>query len=169
MNGSGCRADTVAVALSSDKAAFTVMYSAYLAQAGSGARNQDQRRTCSLTVRLDVPPTLRYAITAVDYRGFAHLEPGASATLAARYHFQGSGAPAHSVHSFAGGLDDNWQVTDSAGSGIVFSSCGQGRKVDIDTELRASAHRADAPISHITMDSTDSEVASTYHLAYRSC
>ncbi|OJF15916.1 DUF4360 domain-containing protein [Couchioplanes caeruleus] len=169
VNGTGCRADTVAVALSPDKEAFTVMYSSYLAQAGTGARNQDQRRTCSLTVRLNVPATMQYAITAVDYRGFAHLEAGASASLSARYHFQGSGAPTYTVHSFASGLDDMWQVTDSASGGLVFSSCGQGRKVDIDTELRVRADRADAPTSHITMDSTDSEVASTYHLTYRHC
>ncbi|MCU7727482.1 DUF4360 domain-containing protein [Actinoplanes sp. KI2] len=169
VNGTGCRADTVAVALSPDKEAFTVTYSAYVAQAGAGTGNKDQRRACSLTVRLNVPATTQYAITAVDYRGFAHLEPAASATLSARYHFQGSGAPTYTVHSFAGGLDDDWQVTDSAGSGLVFSPCGAGRKVDIDTELQARADRADAPTSMITMDSTDSEVASTYHLTYRTC
>ncbi|MEV6596571.1 DUF4360 domain-containing protein [Actinoplanes sp. NPDC051346] len=169
VNGTGCRADTVAVGLSPDREAFTVIYSDYLARAGTGARNPDQRRTCGLTVRLNVPATLGYAITAVDYRGYAHLEPGASASLSARYHFQGSGAPTYTVHPFASGLDDSWQVTDSAGGGPVFSSCGQGRKIDIDTELRVSADRADAPTSLITMDSTDSEVASTYHLSYRAC
>src|SRR3954453_22431708 len=65
VNGTGCRADTVAVGLSPDKEAFTVTYSAYLAQAGAGARNKDQRRTCSLTVRLNVPATVQYAITGV--------------------------------------------------------------------------------------------------------
>ncbi|MDI6103637.1 DUF4360 domain-containing protein [Actinoplanes sp. NEAU-A12] len=169
VNGTGCRANTIAVGVSPDNQAFTVMYSAYLAQAGAGAGNKDQRRTCSITVRLNVPANMQYAISAVDYRGFAHLEPGASATLSARYHFQGTGAPTYTVHSFASGLDDGWQVTDSVGSGLVFSSCGKDRKVDIDTELRATADRADAPTSLIAMDSTDSEVASTYHLTYRNC
>jgi hypothetical protein len=73
------------------------------------------------------------------------------------------------VHAFANELDDTWQVTDTAGSGLVFSGCGKGRKVDIDTELRVGAGRADASTSWITMDSTDSEVASTYHLTYRDC
>ena len=48
------------------------------------------------------------------------------------------------------------------------SACGGG-KLDIDTELRAQADRADAATSFISMDSTDAAVADTYHLAYRAC
>jgi hypothetical protein len=169
VNGTGCRSDTVAVAVSPDQEAFTVIYSSYLAQAGAGSKNKDERRTCSITVRLTVPAGVSYAIPTVDYRGFAHLEPGGSATLSGRYHFQGSGAPSYTVHSFGSGLDDSWQVTDAVGSSPVYSPCGKDSKVDIDTELRALADRADAPTSYITMDATDGAVVSTYHLVYRSC
>lgn len=169
VNGSGCRSDTVAVAVSQDKQAFTVLYSTYLAQAGVGSKNKDERRTCSITVRLTVPVGVSYAIPTVDYRGFAHLEPGGSATLSGRYHLQGSGAPAYTVHSFGSGLDDDWLVTDVVGTSPVYSQCGKDSKVDIDTELRAMADRDDAPTSYITMDSTDGTVATTYHLSYRSC
>ncbi|MFI7599949.1 DUF4360 domain-containing protein [Actinoplanes sp. NPDC049681] len=169
VNGSGCRPDTVAVALSQDKQAFTVLYSTYLAQAGAATKNKDERRTCSITVRLTVPPGVSYAIPSVDYRGFAHLEPGGSATLSGRYHFQGSGAPSSTVHSFGSGFDDDWLVTDVVGTSPVYSPCGKDSKVDIDTELRALADRDDAPTSYITMDSTDGTVAATYHLAFRSC
>ena len=169
VNGTGCRSDTVAVGVSLDKTAFTVIYSDYLAQAGLGSKNKDERRTCSITVRLTVPAGVSYAISSVDYRGFAHLEPGGSATLSGRYHFQGSGAPSYSVHPFGSGLDDDWLVTDAVGSGPVYSPCGKDSKVDIDTELRAVADRADAPTSYITMDATDSAVLSTYHLSYRTC
>src|SRR3712207_7319067 len=41
-------------------------------------------RSCGITVRLTVPATISYAVTAVDHRGYAHLEPGGSATLSAR-------------------------------------------------------------------------------------
>jgi len=169
VNGTGCRPDTVAVAVSPDATAFTVIYSDYLAQAGVGSKTKDERRTCGITVRLVVPAATAYAISAVDHRGYAHLEPLASATLSARYHFQGSGAPAYTAHPFAGPFDDSWQVTDDAGGGAVFSPCGRDSKVDIDTELRVRADRADAPTSLITMDSTDAAVASTYRLVYRAC
>lgn len=169
VKGSGCRAETAAVAVSPDRQAFTVIYSTYVAQAGAGSKSKDESRNCSITVQLNVPANLTYAVSAVDYRGFAHLEPGGSATLSARYHFQSSGAPSYTVHSFASGLDEDWQVTDAAGTGAEFGNCGKDRKIDIDTELRAQADRATAPTSLIAMDSTDSEVTSTYHLTYRNC
>ncbi|MEV4703326.1 DUF4360 domain-containing protein [Actinoplanes sp. NPDC049316] len=167
VNGTGCRPDTVAVAVSADRSAFTVIYSDYLARAGAGGKTKDERRTCSITVRLTVPPSTAYAITAVDHRGFAHLESGASATMSARYHLTGTGAPAYTTHAFAAGLDDSWQVTDPPGSAVA-SACGGG-KLDIDTELRAQADRADVATSFISMDSTDAAVADTYHLTYRAC
>jgi hypothetical protein len=169
VNGTGCRTDTTVVAMSPDNEAFTVSYSTYLAQAGTASKNKDERKSCSITVRLNVPANLTYAISAVDYRGFAHLEPGGSASLSGRYHFQGSGTPQYTLHTFASGLDDDWQVTDAVGAGAVFGPCGRDRKVEIDTELRAQADRADAPTSLIAMDSTDSAVDTTYHVTYKNC
>lgn len=169
VNGTGCRSDTTTVAVSPDKEAFTVLYSTYLAQAGASTKNKDERRKCGITVRLNVPANMTYAVSAVDYRGFAHLEAGASATLSSRYHFQGSGTPAFTEHAFASGLVDDWQVTDTVGAGAEFGKCGKDRKIDIDTELRAQSPRVDSPTSFITMDSTDGEISSTYHLTYRNC
>jgi hypothetical protein len=168
VDGTGCRPATTTIAVSPDNEAFTIIYSTYLAQAGAGSKNKDERKKCSVTIRLNVPPNLTYAISAVDYRGFAHLEPGASATLTAKYDFQGAGTPRNTVHTFPSGLDDTWQITDTVGGKAVFGKCGKDRKVDIDTELRAQADRANAPTSLIAMDSTDSQV-NTYHLTYRSC
>jgi hypothetical protein len=169
VNGTGCRADTTTIAVSLDNEAFTVTYSAYLAQAGAGSKNKDERKKCSVTVRLNVPANLTYAVSAVDYRGFAHLEPGGSGTLTAKYNFQGSANVRNKVVTFASGLDDIWQVTDAVGVAAEFGACGKDRKIDIDTELRAQADRVDAPTSMIAMDSTDSAVSTTYHVAYKAC
>lgn len=169
VNGTGCRSATTTVAVSPDKEAFTVIYSTYLAQAGAGTKNKDERRTCSITVRLN-SQNLTYAVAAVDYRGYAHLEPGAAAALAARYHFQGAGAPGHTVTAFPSGLDDNWQVTDAVPAGsLKYGPCGKDRKLDIDTELRVQSDRVDSPTSYVAMDSTDGSVATTYRLVWKNC
>jgi hypothetical protein len=169
VNGSGCRADTVAVAVSPDNEAFTVTYSEYLAQAGGATGRPDERRSCAITVRLNVPPGVTFAVSGVDYRGFAHLEDGASAVHAARYLVPGSGQPRRSERSFSGFFSDGWQVTDLVGTGdLVYALCGGGRKLDIDTELRVAAGPG-SPVSMIAMDSTDGSFASTYELAWRSC
>jgi hypothetical protein len=170
VNGTGCRSDTVAVAMSADNTAFTVTYSAYTALAGPGTKNKDQRKACSITVRLAVPAQVTYAVTSVDHRGYAELHPGATAELASRYHFQGAGAPAHTRHTFADELQDNWQHTDPVPAGAaVFGACGKDRKLDIDTDLSVRSAQGDPLTSYITMDSTDSAVTATYRIAYRAC
>lgn len=170
VNGTGCRPATTTVAVSPDKEAFTVIYSTYLAQAGAGTKQKDQRRNCSITVRLNAAQNVTYAVAAVDHRGYAHLEPGAAAALAARYHFQGAGAPDHTVTAFPSNLDDNWQVTDAVPAGSrKYGPCGKDRKFDIDTELRVNTVRADSPTSFVTMDSTDGAVSTTYRLVWKSC
>jgi hypothetical protein len=170
VKGDGCRSDTVAVAMSGDDTAFTVTYNAYTALAGAGTKKPDQRKTCSITVRLDVPPQMTYAVTSVDHRGYAQLYAGATAELASRYHFQGAGAPEHTRHTVTGELLDNWQLTDTVPAGTaVFGACGKDRKFDIDTELTVRSAPGDPLTSYITMDSTDSAVTATYRIAYRAC
>jgi hypothetical protein len=169
VNGTGCRSNTTAVAVSPDNEAFTVTYSAYVAQAGAGTKHKDERKACSITVRLNVPQNLTYAVSTVDHRGYAQLGPGAAAALSARYHFQGAGAPEYSQHPFRSGLDDDWSVTDSVSGTPVFGACGKDRKLDIDTELSVQADRADAPTSLIAMDSTDGDLATRYRLVWKNC
>ncbi|MCA6096351.1 DUF4360 domain-containing protein, partial [Streptomyces sp. SCA3-4] len=78
VNGSGCPAGTAAVAVASDNTAFTVSYSDYLAQVGVGAKPTDFRKNCQLGLNVHVPQGFTYAIARADYRGFAHLERGAT-------------------------------------------------------------------------------------------
>jgi hypothetical protein len=168
VNGTGCRSDTTVITMSPDNEAFTVIYSAYQAVSGGSTKPPDARKACSISVRLNVPANVTFSVPQVDYRGFAQLEVGASATQSARYHFTGSGAPGLTVHSFTGGLVNDWQVTDTVpGGSAEFGACGKERKLDIDTELAVTA-KAGGPTSLIAMDSTDG-VVTTYHLQWKNC
>ncbi|MGO4757987.1 DUF4360 domain-containing protein, partial [Streptomyces sp. 2MCAF27] len=89
VNGSGCPAGTAAVAVSPDNTAFTVTYSDYLAQVGKGSKPTDFRKNCQLNLVVHVPQGFTYAIASVDYRGYAHLEKGATSVEKASYYFQG--------------------------------------------------------------------------------
>jgi hypothetical protein len=169
VNGTGCRPDTTAVAVSPDNTAFTVIYSAYQVVSGGSTKPPDARRACSITVRLNVPANLTFAVSQVDYRGFAQLEAGASATQSARYHFQGLGKPQFTTHGFVGAVLDDWQVTDTVPPATAaFGPCGVERKIDIDTELSVSA-KAGGPTSLFAMDSTDGAVTTAYHLRWKNC
>lgn len=172
VNGSGCPAGTAAVAVSPDNTAFTVTYSAFMAQVGVGAAPTDFRKNCQLNLLVHVPQGFTYAIQETDYRGFAHLEKGASATERANYYFQGDAQTTPISHALNGAFDDDWQNTDlNDVAQLVYLPCGETRNFNINTELRVSAGTSDPTktTSFISMDSTDGSITTTYHFAWKQC
>ncbi|MEV5382634.1 DUF4360 domain-containing protein [Streptomyces sp. NPDC052721] len=171
VNGSGCPAGTAAVAVSPDNTAFTVTYSAYLAQAGGNSDPTAFRKNCQLNLVVHVPQGFTYAIASADYRGFASLQRGATGTQKASYYFQGSSNTVPRTHPFSGPYNDDWQATDSTDwAQLVWAPCGVLRNFNINTELRVNAGTATPDkVSFMTMDSTDGDISTVYHLAWKEC
>jgi hypothetical protein len=172
VNGSGCPADTATVAMSVDNTAFTVTYSAYTALVGIGAGPTDFRKNCQINLIVHVPSGYVFAITSVEYRGYASLTEGASALQLANYYFQGDTATASTEHPIAGVFDDDWLASDEVPIGsLVWSPCGEQRNLNINTELRVDAGTSDpaTTTSFISMDSTDGEINTIYHFGWDVC
>jgi hypothetical protein len=171
VNGSGCRRDTVAVSVSPDNATFHVTYSDYLAAVGANTRPTDFRKNCQLAVKVTVPQGFTFGIHQVDYRGFVHLEHGATGTQRGNHYFQGMSATPYRNHTWQGPLSDNWQATDTVDVGLpVLRPCDEARNLYINTELRVSAGTSDPKTtSFMAMDSTDAYIASVYHFAWTRC
>ncbi|ANP54828.1 hypothetical protein J2Z21_001521 [Streptomyces griseochromogenes] len=171
VNGSGCPAGTAAVAVSPDNTAFTVTYSNYLAQAGGNSDPTAFRRNCQLNLVVHVPQGFTYAVASADYRGFLSLQPGATSTQKASYYFQGSSNTAARTHPFNGPYNDDWQATDSTDwAQLVWAPCGVLRNFNINTELRVAAgSTSPGKVSFMTMDSTDGDISTVYHLAWKEC
>jgi hypothetical protein len=171
-NGTGCPIGTSAVAVSQDNTAFTVTYNVYTALVGIGAGPLDGRKNCQIGLRVHVPQGFTYGIAQADYRGFAHLERGATGLERANYYFQGNSPTAFVQHPLAGPFEDDWHFTDSTEVGaIVFKPCGEERNLNINTELRAAVGTSDPKktTSFVTMDSTDGSITTTYHFAWLVC
>ena len=171
VNGSGCPAGTAAVAVSPDNTAFTVTYSAYLAQAGGNSDPTAFRKNCQLNLVVHVPQGFTYAIASADYRGFASLQRGATGTQKASYYFQGSSNTVPRTHPFNGPYNDDWQATDSTDwAQLVWAPCGVQRNFNINTELRVNlGSSSPSKVSFMTMDSTDGDISTVYHLAWKQC
>jgi hypothetical protein len=172
VNGSGCPEGSASVAVSDDNTAFTITYSDYLAQVGVGAGPTDFRKNCQLNLAVRVPQGFTYAVASVDYRGYAYLENGATATQKAQYYFQGAQEQDEFTHSLQGSFDDNWQTTDVTDvESLVWAPCGELRNFNINTELRVNAGTSNpaATNSFIAMDSTDGDVNTTYQLSWLEC
>jgi hypothetical protein len=172
VNGSGCPAGTAAIAVSPDNTAFTVTYSNYLAQVGVGAAPTDFRKNCQLNLLVHVPQGFTYAIAAANYRGFASLAAGTTASERAGYFFQGQAPTATIIHNFTTPMLDDWQTTDTTDlAALVFAPCGMQRNLNINTELRVAAGTSDPTktTSFVSMDSTDGAITTTYHFAWMQC
>ncbi|MEE1941207.1 DUF4360 domain-containing protein [Streptomyces sp. TRM 70361] len=172
VNGSGCPLGTAAVAVAPDNTAFTVTYSDYIASVGVGSKPMDFRKNCQLNLAVRVPQGFTYAIASVNYRGYAYLEKGATATQKAQYFFQGQAETRSGTHQLAGPYDENWQSTDEVPVGsLAWAPCGELRNFNINTELRVSGGSSNTAetTSFIAMDSTDGSVNTTYQLAWKEC
>ena len=171
VNGSGCPAGTTALAVSPDNTAFTVTYSKYNANVGPQSTATDFRKNCQLNLVVHVPQGYTFAIAQADYRGFASLQPGATAVQRANYYFQGSSRTDFSDHYFSGTLRDNWQTTDIVPvEALVWKPCGVDRNFNINTELRVDQGTANPnTTSFIAMDSTDGSINTIYNLAWKKC
>ncbi|WP_460065193.1 DUF4360 domain-containing protein [Streptomyces sp. YKOK-I1] len=171
VNGSGCRPGSAAVAVSEDNTAFTVTYSEYLAQVGGNSDPTAFRKNCQLSLIVHVPQGFTYAIAQADYRGFASLQSGANAVQRSSYYFQGSSQTVFKNHTFNGALNDNWQATDTTDwANLVYAPCGVQRNFNINTELRVNAGSSSpSKVSFMTMDSTDGDINTIYHMAWKEC
>jgi hypothetical protein len=170
-NGSGCPLGTAEVTVSPDNKAFTVTYSQFTAQSGQGTKATDFRKNCQLALNVHVPQGYTYAVAGADYRGFAHLEAGATGSESANYYFQGEAQSTRIQHNFTGPSNSDWERTDAVGIGsLSFLPCGEERYLNVNTELRVNQGWASPKTtSFLTMDSTDGRIDTTYHVAWKKC
>ncbi len=74
-------------------------------------------------------------------------------------------------HTFTGALNDNWQATDTTDwANLVYAPCGVQRNFNINTELRVNAGTSSpSRVSFMAMDSTDGDINTVYHMAWKEC
>ncbi|WP_165969062.1 DUF4360 domain-containing protein [Actinomadura sp. KC06] len=165
--GSGCPAGTARVTPSDDGDGFTVSFDKYLAWGGGDAPPTDFRKNCQLNVRVNHPENYTYAVVGISSRGFAHVEPGASAVRRTSYYFQGSSETRSVTHTIEGPSNRSWRFNDRIPrSERVYKPCGENRNLNINTEVRVNAGDSEEP-SFIAVESVNADAA--YHLTWRRC
>ncbi|MEU7785273.1 DUF4360 domain-containing protein [Amycolatopsis sp. NPDC049159] len=171
VNGSGCPAGTATASadVASDNTSFTVHYTNFTAKAGGGAPALEARKNCQINVLVHVPQGFTYAIAEAEYRGFAHIESGASALEQANYYFAGTSPTARVRHTFPGPFHGVWRASDvTEVAELVFAPCGESRNLNVNAELRADAGTSSGA-TFIEMDSEHASVDTIYHFAWKTC
>jgi hypothetical protein len=167
VTGSGCKPGTTAAALSPDRTAVTITYSAYAVPAAGSTK--EVSRDCRINLRIDPVPGYAPRITSVDYRGFANVAAGSVVRLAATYGFHGAAHVESAALRVAGPFSDDWQATDAAEGGLVTGRCPGSSVLDVDSTLSVTSGAAGAATDYIAMDSTDGQVPNTFHLSWLPC
>ena len=84
--GSGCPAGSVASAFSPDRKTFTMIFDSFVASSGTGVPITEGRKNCQINVDMRYPQGWSYSIVTVDYRGYASLPAGVTATQKSTYY-----------------------------------------------------------------------------------
>ncbi|WKU43422.1 DUF4360 domain-containing protein [Streptomyces sp. VNUA116] len=168
VNGLGCPAGTMAVAMSGDNTAFTLMLGTMLAQVGVGSKPNDALRQCQIRMNTRSPQGYTYAIDKADYAGMLHLEKGASGTVSVKNSVQGDySAPAK--RAFTGPADESWRIS-NAPDPLVYAPCAPSA-LELSIVLRVSAGTSDTSTttSFLALDSADGYARADFHLAWKRC
>jgi hypothetical protein len=172
-NGSGCPMSTVAENVSSDKQAFTLSFSDYVAEAGPNLPPSSGRKNCQLTMVLNVPAGWQFSIASFYYRGFMELDTAMKAQQTASYYFQGQGATGKFSSNKTGQYSGDYVYNDNIGlSSAIWSACGVERALNVNTSIRVyNTNSSKYPNSSglITTDSVDGQIKQIWGITWRQC
>jgi hypothetical protein len=170
VTGNGCPSGSVALDLSSDAQAFTLIFSNFLAQNGPGIPVSQIDEQCLVHVLFDVPKGFIWSIAAVDNRGFANVAPGAQAMQRVGFHM--TGQPTDGPwRAFVGPYLDDWFLRDVIDiSNREWAKCNGVHQLQIHTELRIDPGTSSSgDSSFVTVDSQDDSIVQTYHIDWKKC
>ncbi len=165
--GNGCPQGTVAATLSPDATTLSILFDAYIVEVGGQTGRPFDRKSCNVSIPVNVPQGYSVSIISVDYRGFNQLPQGASSAFNVQYFFAGSQGPGF-VRNFNGPLIDEYLIHNELQIGaVVWSACGASPLLRTNASL--SVRTAGGQSAMATVDSEDVAAALIYLLQWRRC
>lgn len=166
--GSGCPGGSASVTLSPDRKSLSILFDAYLAEAGGSTGKAIDRKSCNIAVPVHVPQGYSISIFQVDYRGYTYVPVGAQARFNAEYFFAGIRGPS-STETFRGFVDNQYVITNRiAAESLIWSGCGKDVNLRVNTSMLAQSNRRKDQVL-ATVDSTDIKSGLVYHVQWRRC
>jgi hypothetical protein len=156
--GDACEG-TAETSFSPDRQVFTSIFSDFVAAVGPDTPPEQASRGCLLLARVNVPEGWSYTLESVDYRGFAGLEGGVTATRDAMYLISGNPVHTTPTATFRGPISDDYNDADvGPDAPIDFSRCGEGQDLWIAVQTGADNQRRPRRNGQLTVDSLDVEL-----------
>jgi hypothetical protein len=166
--GSGCPAGSASVTLSPDSKALSIIFDQYIVEAGGITGRTLDRKSCNISIPLNVPHGYSVSIFKVDYRGFNFLPRNGQSRFTAEYFFAGGRGPILSKQ-FRGPLNDTYTFTNNLiAEALVWSPCGAQTNLRVNSSMQTFTNTAQEQTMS-TVDSADIEAGLIYHIQWRRC
>lgn len=166
-SGEGCPPGSVAASATADAGAFIVVFSRMFAQAGPGVDAAAAKQKCQVHLQLAVPKGWSYALTAVDFRGYAAIDTAVVASQATTYHMSGESPESTAAFRWQGAFDDEYAVADVGGGAPPYwSRCGGGKNLMITTTITVDNRANRAGGGLLELDDVDGQL---FHLEWQTC
>ncbi|MFS4457983.1 DUF4360 domain-containing protein [Bdellovibrio sp. HCB2-146] len=166
--GTGCPSGSASVTLSPDNSAVSILFDSYITEAGHATGRTVDRKSCNISVPVQVPNGYSVAVFQVDYRGYNLVPRGGMARFDAEYFWAGSQGPRIS-RTFMGPTNDNFSLTDNLlAQTMVWTPCGASVNLRVNTSMMSKSNaRGEQAMSMV--DSADISSGLIYHIQYRRC
>jgi hypothetical protein len=167
--GSGCPAGSVASDVAPDRAAFTLLFDNYVAEAGPGISLSAGRKNCQLNITFQCTPGWQFALVDLDTRGYAALDPGVNGTQKTIFYFQGDANQGSVQRDSHGPVDGDYQVRDTIPvSSRTWGLCGaHARSLNINTQVRIDNSRNRNGQGLLTVDSIDGSLSQIFGIVWQ--
>lgn len=167
--GNGCPNGTANVSLSPEEDAISILFDSFTASAGGDSGKRVDRKSCNLSIPVNIPQGYSVSVIKVDYRGFNYIPAaGAYTRLNTEYFWAGIRGPSFSK-LFVG--PQNTDFTTSNGiiaESLVWTPCGASVNLRVNSSIMAqSNNRMDQ--TDIMVDSADITSGLIYHIQWRRC
>ncbi|MCM1982059.1 DUF4360 domain-containing protein [Lyngbya confervoides] len=155
--GSGCPDQSASVSVSPDGQELSILFDEFIAL---GNDYQESRKSCNLSIPIQVPQGFQISLYDADYRGY--VSPNTSGRLRAEYFFAGQRGPVF-TRVFRGETD--YSVRDPLVTvADVWSACGDSVNMRVNASMMARGPGI------ATVDSFDlAHRGLVYHIKYRRC
>lgn len=175
IGGNGCPQNSVDVVLAPDAKSFTVLYDQFYVEVAPGRSKQSAK--CQVELDFKKPRAMGFTIEAVDFRGFVHLEPGATAEQKVSAGISASSRIRQATSDFgyqrwSGPVSENFILsTVRPFKTPEILNCLPAKKsttLVLKSELKIN-QRHPASSGLLTVDSTDGRMAQRYHMRWVNC
>ena len=133
--GLGCPAGTYGIVLTSDGGTLTVLFDAFLVEAGGSPDARIDHKICRLHIPLQLPPDTSVGVYKVDYRGYASLAHRQQFELTVVYGFN-SNRDHNFRRQIRGQHDDDFTFSQTIGAGLMRRvGCGEDAALDVEATI----------------------------------